>query len=132
MADLAPSVRAFLACLPGKYRQALIMVEYQGLKQHEIAERLGISLSGAKSRVQRGREMIREALLDCCHFEFDRHGTYSSTSPVAPPALLTTTPARQKRLTSPRSSIESQSSFPESPSLVGLFASFSGGLRLSL
>ena len=74
MADLAPSVRAFLACLPGKYRQALIMVEYQGLKQHEIAERLGISLSGAKSRVQRGREMIREALLDCCHFEFDRHG----------------------------------------------------------
>ena len=73
-ADLAPSVKAMLACLPGKYRQALTMAEYEGLKQHEIAERLGISLSGAKSRVQRGRQKLREALLDCCHFEFDRHG----------------------------------------------------------
>jgi len=39
-----------------------------------VAERLGLSLSGAKSRVQRGRAMLRQALFDCCHFEFDRRG----------------------------------------------------------
>ncbi len=61
-------------CLPEKYRQALILTELQGLPQQALAERLGISLSGAKSRVQRGREKLRQALLDCCHFEFDRRG----------------------------------------------------------
>ena len=60
--------------LPEKYRQALMLTEFRGMKQTELAEQLGISLSGAKSRVQRGREMLRESLLDCCHFEFDRLG----------------------------------------------------------
>lgn len=73
-AEPTPSIKVMLACLPGKYRQALILAEYQGLKQHEIAGRLDISPSEAKSRVQRGREKLREALLDCCHFEFDRYG----------------------------------------------------------
>jgi RNA polymerase sigma-70 factor, ECF subfamily len=36
---------------------------------------LGISLSGAKSRVQRARKKLKELLLECCHFEFDRYGT---------------------------------------------------------
>jgi RNA polymerase sigma-70 factor, ECF subfamily len=35
---------------------------------------LGISFSGAKSRVQRARAKIKEQLLDCCHFQFDRAG----------------------------------------------------------
>jgi RNA polymerase sigma-70 factor (ECF subfamily) len=39
-----------------------------------LAAREEISLSGAKSRVQRGRAMVKEMLLDCCHFEFDQHG----------------------------------------------------------
>ena len=60
--------------LPEKYRQALLLTEFRGLKQSEMAKELGLSLSGAKSRVQRGREMLRDALLDCCHFEFDRRG----------------------------------------------------------
>ncbi len=34
----------------------------------------GISLSGAKARVQRGRGKIKEMLMECCHFEFDRSG----------------------------------------------------------
>ena len=56
------------------YREALIMSEVQGLSQKEIAEELGLSLSGAKSRVQRGRGMVKDMLLQCCHFEFDRTG----------------------------------------------------------
>jgi RNA polymerase sigma-70 factor (ECF subfamily) len=60
--------------LPIKYREALILAEYQGLTQQEIATRLGISLSGAKSRVQRARDLLKGQLLQCCHVELDRLG----------------------------------------------------------
>ncbi len=60
--------------LPDKYREALWLTEFEGLTQVELAERLGISVSGAKSRVQRGRSLLRHDLLDCCQFEFDRRG----------------------------------------------------------
>jgi RNA polymerase sigma-70 factor (ECF subfamily) len=74
VSELAPSVRGMLGCLPDAYRQALELTEFQGLSQVELASRLNISVSGAKSRVQRGREKLKEAFLDCCHFEFDRLG----------------------------------------------------------
>ncbi len=60
--------------LPEPYRQAPLMTEYQGLTQKQLAESQGLSLSGAKSRVQRAREKLRDMLLQCCHFEFDRRG----------------------------------------------------------
>lgn len=72
--EVAASIRDMLRCLPPKYRQALELTDLQGLSQAELAGRLHISLSGAKSRVQRAREKLKEALLDCCHFEFDRYG----------------------------------------------------------
>jgi RNA polymerase sigma-70 factor (ECF subfamily) len=71
---LAGSMRDMLACLPEKYGQALRLTEFEGLTQAALAGRLGLSLSGAKSRVQRAREKLREALLDCCHVELDRLG----------------------------------------------------------
>jgi len=72
--DLLPGVRRMVDSLPDEYRQALLLTEYEGLTQRELAERLGLSLSGAKSRVQRAREKLKAMLLDCCHFEFDRLG----------------------------------------------------------
>jgi RNA polymerase sigma-70 factor (ECF subfamily) len=73
-AQLAQAMEVMLGCLPEKYSQALKLYELEGLKGYEVAERLGISISGAKSRVQRGRVLLRQALLDCCTFEFDRRG----------------------------------------------------------
>jgi RNA polymerase sigma-70 factor (ECF subfamily) len=73
-AELALSLKEMIAELPDSYRQALILTEYQGLSQKELAEKLGISLSGAKSRVQRAREKLRDMFLACCHFEMDRRG----------------------------------------------------------
>ena len=60
--------------MPEKYREAILLTEYDSLPQNVLAERLGISLSGAKSRVQRGRKILKDMLLGCCHFEFDRLG----------------------------------------------------------
>ncbi|HLQ27712.1 MAG TPA: RNA polymerase sigma factor SigZ [Ktedonobacteraceae bacterium] len=72
--ELIPSIKAMVDSLPADYRQALILTEYEGLTQRELAARLGLSFSGAKSRVQRAREKLKTMLLDCCHFEFDRLG----------------------------------------------------------
>jgi RNA polymerase sigma-70 factor (ECF subfamily) len=72
--SLAGSMQDLLRCLPEKHGQALRLTEFEGLTQAALAERLGLSLSGAKSRVQRAREKLREALLDCCHVELDRLG----------------------------------------------------------
>ena len=61
-------------CLPEKYREALRLVDLQGLSRQLAADRLGLSLSGAKSRVQRARVQLKALYLDCCHVEFDRTG----------------------------------------------------------
>jgi len=80
-ARIASSLMTIVASLPERYRQAVELSELQGLPQQAVADRLGLSLSGAKSRVQRGRGMLREALLDCCHFEFDQGGRMIDYTP---------------------------------------------------
>jgi RNA polymerase sigma-70 factor (ECF subfamily) len=74
VSELLPCIRAMVRSLPEHDRQALILTEYQGLTQKELSERLGLSFSGAKSRVQRAREKLKQQLLECCHFELDRWG----------------------------------------------------------
>lgn len=73
-AELASSVRGMLACIPNHYRQALEMADLQGVKQDEVARQMGLSLSGAKSRIQRARQKLKQLFLACCHFELDRNG----------------------------------------------------------
>jgi RNA polymerase sigma-70 factor, ECF subfamily len=80
-AEIAAGLINFIACLPEKYRQALLLTEFEGFSQAQLAESLGISLSGAKSQVQRGRAQLRQALLECCHFEFDRRGNLQDYIP---------------------------------------------------
>ena len=73
-ADVAAWLRPMMEDLPEKYREALLLTDIEGLTQKELAERLDISLSGAKSRVQRAREKLKDVLLGCCHVEVDRRG----------------------------------------------------------
>jgi RNA polymerase sigma-70 factor, ECF subfamily len=56
------------------YRRALTLADLNGLTQREVASRLGLSLSGAKARVQRARKMVAGALLECCRVELDHRG----------------------------------------------------------
>lgn len=74
IAELASCLQPLIADLPEAYRQALILSEIEGLTQKEVATRLGLSLSGAKSRVQRGREKLRQRLFECCDIETGRSG----------------------------------------------------------
>ena len=80
--DIADGLQEMVEALPSKYAEALLLVEFQGISQLELAERLGISISGAKSRVQRARRMLRDSLMRCCHFEFDHYGTIIESHPI--------------------------------------------------
>jgi len=79
--ELAGYLAPFVAMLPSPYREALTLVELEGLTQKQAAEMLGISLSGMKSRVQRGRLQLRKALEDCCHIAQDARGRVVSCEP---------------------------------------------------
>jgi RNA polymerase sigma-70 factor (ECF subfamily) len=79
--QLAPCLRGMISELPAKYRDALVLTEYEGLSQSDLAARLDISFSGAKSRVQRAREQLKGILLQCCHFELDRQGKIIDYAP---------------------------------------------------
>ncbi len=73
-ARLSESVRGMLDGLSPDQKTALYLTEYEGMTQRDLAAELGISLSGAKSRVQRATAQLKALLLDCCHFELDRRG----------------------------------------------------------
>ncbi|HJV79114.1 MAG TPA: RNA polymerase sigma factor SigZ [Paludibacter sp.] len=73
-AVIADSLKPFINQLPEKYKEALLITEFQDISQKELAERLNISYSGAKSRVQRGKEKLKAQLLDCCAFQSDVYG----------------------------------------------------------
>jgi RNA polymerase sigma-70 factor (ECF subfamily) len=79
--DLRPCVRQFVNQLQPASREALLLTEWQGLTQNQMATRLGLSLSGAKSRVQRARDQLKKLLLDCCRFELDRRGNILEMHP---------------------------------------------------
>jgi RNA polymerase sigma-70 factor, ECF subfamily len=71
-AELADCLAPLTARLPELYREALDVTEFQGITQAEAAGRLGLSVSGMKARVQRGRAQLKDLLLDCCDVELDR------------------------------------------------------------
>lgn len=67
-------IKPFIEKLPEHYRDALHMTEFQNISQKEMAERLNISYSGAKSRVQRGKDKLKALILDCCAYQSDVYG----------------------------------------------------------
>jgi RNA polymerase sigma-70 factor (ECF subfamily) len=72
--ELAACLRRMAEHLPEPHREAMRLADVEGLGQQEVADRAGISLSGAKSRVQRARRQLREMILDCCDVERDARG----------------------------------------------------------
>jgi RNA polymerase sigma-70 factor (ECF subfamily) len=58
--------------LPSQYREAVTLVELEGLTQNAAAKQLGLSVSGMKSRVQRGRRQLKRMLDECCLIRLDQ------------------------------------------------------------
>jgi RNA polymerase sigma-70 factor (ECF subfamily) len=73
-AEVASWLPEFLGRLPPLYRDAVRLSDLEGLKDAEVAERLGLSLTATKSRIRRGRARLKQAILDCCRIDFDARG----------------------------------------------------------
>lgn len=74
-------VAPFVAMLPTPYREALTLTELEGVTQREAAEMVGVSLSGMKSRVQRGRARLRALFESCCEIALDARGRVIGCEP---------------------------------------------------
>ena len=72
--EFASCLEPMLGEVPEPYRQAVTLTELEGVTQKDAAEKLGLSISGMKSRVQRGRGKLKDVILDCCEVELDRRG----------------------------------------------------------
>jgi len=80
-AELAECIALFVARLPSPYREAITLTELEGLTQKDAAPMLGVSLSGMKSRVQRGRDRIRRMFEECCEISTDCRGHVTDCVP---------------------------------------------------
>jgi len=72
--ELTGCLRPMIQNLQGPYREALVLTEVEGLSQVEAAARLGLSIPGMKSRVQRARRQLKELFLGCCRVELSAQG----------------------------------------------------------
>ena len=72
--ELEACLKTMLYKLPQNYRDAVCLSEIEELPLKDVASYQNLSLSGAKSRVQRGRKRLKEMFLECCNFEFNRKG----------------------------------------------------------
>ena len=67
-------LRPLMDELPEPYRTALWRTDVEGATQQAFADAFGLSLSGAKSRVQGARKMLGDLLKVCCEIEFGPAG----------------------------------------------------------
>jgi len=73
-AEVAGWLAPLMTLLPEEDQEALRLTDLGEGSQKDLATRLGLSATGARSRVQRARKRFKEALLDCCHIDMDRRG----------------------------------------------------------
>jgi RNA polymerase sigma-70 factor (ECF subfamily) len=71
----------FINKLPEKYREALVLSDLNRIGQTDLARQLNISYSGAKSRVQRARQLLHSYLTECCDITADKYGNIVSHIP---------------------------------------------------
>lgn len=73
-------LQAIIKLLPDKYSVPLLWSDIDEVPQKVIAERLNLSLSATKMRIQRGRLKIHKLFTDCCDIVYDKNGTFMSCS----------------------------------------------------
>lgn len=72
--SLSNCINQKISKLSEKYKQAILLTYFDNYSQIALAKELNISYSGAKTRVQRGREKLQELIVDCQNVETDHKG----------------------------------------------------------
>ena len=80
-------VEAALASLPPDFRAAVVLCDIEQLSYEEIAASLGVKLGTVRSRISRGRALLRAALADRAPaLPAASAGSVSRPAPMAQPA----------------------------------------------
>ena len=81
--DEIPAIQTLDVCLPKALtklnkedREAIERCDLEGELQSQFAEDKGLSLAGAKSRIQRARKRLKSELIELCKVNFDENGNY--------------------------------------------------------
>lgn len=72
--EMAKCLCPMMSALSTEDQSVLQRIDMRGESQVALAEQLGISTSGMKSRVQRARERLRGAVESCCTIACDSRG----------------------------------------------------------
>jgi RNA polymerase sigma-70 factor, ECF subfamily len=72
-------VHSMIRLLPEEYRDVIIESEINGIKQKDLAGKYGIAYPSVRSKVQRGRERLKQLFYNCCHIEADKFGNVMDT-----------------------------------------------------
>lgn len=90
-ADIPPLVDSLAACLPrvlgelsAEDREAITLCDLEGMRQEDYARLKGLSLPGAKSRVQRARQRLKAQLASACKVQLDADGKVCCFVPRPP------------------------------------------------
>lgn len=82
--DLSQCLPRVLSELSAADREVIVFCDIEGGSQQALAERLGMSLSGAKSRIQRARKRLRARMEEGCCVQFDESGKVAGFTPRPP------------------------------------------------
>lgn len=67
-------VATMIALLPDEYRDIIEDAEIRGISQKELAAKYDMAYSSMRTRVQRGRERLKQLFYNCCHIKADQRG----------------------------------------------------------
>ena len=83
--EMSACISEFVARLPGNYKSVMILSEFEGFTNEEIAGILGLSLDTVKVRLHRARDKLRKELQAGCNFSRDAGNELAcDRKPVAP------------------------------------------------
>lgn len=82
--SLSQCLPRVLSELTPEDREAITLCDIEGISQQAFADRLGLNLSAAKSRIQRARKRLRERLVTACQVKFDEAGQVCCFVPREP------------------------------------------------
>ena len=80
--SLSNCINVKISKLPESYKQAILLTTFENYSQISLAKELGISYSGAKTRVQRAKEKLKVLISDCANVELDNKGDIIDFQPT--------------------------------------------------
>lgn len=82
MAETIEDMVKMMNNMPSEYCDVLCLTELGGMSHKTYAEKTGISHTAAKTRAYRARMMLKDMLMKCCHYQFDKYGTVFNIQPA--------------------------------------------------